>query len=183
MADQIKILSLGWGIQSWTIAAMVALEELPLIDFVIHSDTTWELERTYLFANKWTTWLEERGVKVVTVASEATRGIVKDEWAGTFIPAFTIGPDGSRGQLRRQCTGRWKITPMRRYISDYLKDREIKKTKGIVEQWLGITVDEFHRAKDSDVQYIKHKFPLIDKKMTRFDCIEWLKKNNLPNPG
>ena len=180
---KLKVISLGWGIQSWTLAAMVALGELEPIDFAIHSDTTWELKSTYDFAEKWTPWLEEKGVRVVTVSSESTQGMVSDEWAGTFVPAFTIGPNGSRGQLRRQCTGRWKIQPMRRYISSTLEKTNLKKHEGTVDQWLGITVDEWHRAKDSDVKYIKHKFPLIDKKMSRNDCIEWLKKNSLPNPG
>ena len=36
---EITYLSLGWGVQSWTIAAMAALEELPPIDLAIHADT------------------------------------------------------------------------------------------------------------------------------------------------
>lgn len=178
----LKVISLGWGVQSWALAAMVALGELEPVDFAIHSDTTWEREETYKFAKRWTPWLQDRGVKVITVASEATRGQIKDEWAGTFVPAFTVGPDGSRGQLRRQCTGRWKITPMRRHIASYLNEKGLKKTPGVVEQWLGITLDEWHRAKDSDVRYIHHQFPLLDLRMKRSDCISWLKKNNLGIP-
>ena len=36
---EITYLSLGWGVQSWTIAAMAALGELPPIDLAIHADT------------------------------------------------------------------------------------------------------------------------------------------------
>ena len=50
----ITYLSLGWGIQSWTIAAMVALGKLPMIDFAIHSDTGHEAQGTYQHARKWT---------------------------------------------------------------------------------------------------------------------------------
>lgn len=178
----IRIISLGWGIQSWTLAAMAALGEIDPVEFVIHSDTTWEKEDTYKFAEKWTSWLEDKGVKVITVVSNVARGVVKDEWSGTFIPAFTLSDTGSRGQLRRQCTGRWKIVPMRRYISLYLKERGIKKNPGIIHQMLGITTDEWHRAKDSDVKYIINKFPLLDMNMNRYNCVTWLRKNNLDVP-
>ena len=63
----IKVLSLGWGVQSWTLAAMSALGELEPVDFAVHADTTWECKQTYEFAERWTFWLEECGVKVVTV--------------------------------------------------------------------------------------------------------------------
>lgn len=211
--NKLTVISLGWGVQSWTLAAMSALEELPPVDFAIHSDTTWERQSTYEFAAQWTPWLAERGVNVVTVNDQDVAGAVVDQWGGTFIPAYTLTPasihdghtwevneetdetewvfdpdlvgttvTGKNGQLRRQCTNRWKITPMRRQIAAELDRRGLSKTPGIVQQWLGITLDEWRRAKDSDVQYIKHVFPLLDRKMTRGDCIAWLAKNGLPAP-
>lgn len=38
-AATLKVLSLGWGVQSWTLAAMVALKELPPVDYAVHADT------------------------------------------------------------------------------------------------------------------------------------------------
>ncbi len=173
-------LSLGWGVQSWTLAAMVALGELPPVDAAIHSDTGWERESTYQFSGAWTPWLESHGVKVVTVSNrEQSRRV---ETHKTDIPAFTVGKSAKGGQLRRQCTDRWKITPMRRWISQQLQTNGIAKKPGTVEQWLGITQDEWHRAKDSNVKYISHKYPLLEKGMSRTDCLQWLATNNLPSP-
>ncbi len=172
-------ISLGWGVQSWTLAAMVALGELPSVDAAIHSDTGWERQSTYEFAATWTPWLESRGVPVVTVHDKKPATVATNQ---TDIPAFTAGTSAKGGQLRRQCTGDWKIKPMRRYISQQLSQVGAQKTPGIVEQWLGITQDEWHRAKDSDVAYITHKYPLLDRNMTRANCITWLQKNNLPAP-
>lgn len=62
-----KIISLGWGIQSFTLAAMSALGDLEKVDYAVHSDTTHERSATYEFAIKWTGWLVEKGIKVVTV--------------------------------------------------------------------------------------------------------------------
>jgi len=57
-----KVLSLGWGVQSFALAAMSALGVLPKVDAAMH-----ERAETYAFAEKWTPWLEKRGVKVMTV--------------------------------------------------------------------------------------------------------------------
>lgn len=169
-------LSMGWGLQSWTLAAMSALGELPKVDVAVHSDTTHEREATYTFAAEWTPWLEQRGVKVVTVHNQARGGT--DAVIGgskTPIPAHTINA-GKDGRINRQCTSDWKIQPIRRYLQAHRQGQP-------VELWLGITVDEWHRAKDADVQYITHKFPLLEMGMSRQDCITWLDAKGLPSPG
>jgi len=196
---KLTIISLGWGVQSWALAAMSALGDLPPVDFAVHSDTAWEMKATYEFAQDWTSWLEDHGVKVVTVNGK------KAQWVSggsRMLPTYTINPPVSKlnngknkimipantatvngGQLRRQCTQRWKIAPVRRCVSQWLKDRDLKKSPGIVEQWLGITTDEWHRAKDSQVKYITHRYPLLDLGMSRDDCLTWLARHNLPSPG
>lgn len=168
--------SLGWGVQSWTIVAMSALGELPRVDVAIHSDTQHERQATYEFADTWTTWLMAHGVKVATVYNMGRGGtdvvIVGNE---TPIPAYTKGIGGT-GVIRRQCTNSWKIQPIRRYLQAHRQGQP-------VELWLGISTDEFHRAKDADVAYITHKFPLIELGMSRADCLAWLEAHGLPSPG
>jgi hypothetical protein len=179
-----KILSMGWGIQTWTLAAMMALDEHPRADFLVFADTHHEGQGTYAFARKWTPWLGERGLTVVTVEGKQTEAPRMD-WgkAGAImVPAFTIDADGHRGQVRRQCTGDWKIAPIRRWIRAEMGRRGIKAVPGAVESWQGISWDEFQRMRTSDVQYISHVFPLIDLKMTRRDCITWLGLHGLPVP-
>lgn len=172
-----KIISLGWGVQSFTLAAMSALGELPKVDYAIHANTTHESQLTYEFAKKWTPWLEERGVKIITVKPSHSDPV--DNGYGTQDPPFyTLNQRGESGQGKRQCTTQWKITPMRKYISSTVP----LKTPGIVEQWIGISLDEFKRMKDSDVKYIKHIWPLIDLHMTRNDCMKWLSSHKLEIP-
>jgi hypothetical protein len=171
-----KVLSLGWGVQSFTLAAMVALGELEPIDYAIHADTTHESQLTYAFARKWTPWLEERGVKVVTVREErATQELGKDS-IQTHLPVYTMSDKGVEGQALRSCTGRWKIAPMRRW---YQTNRNGER----IEQLIGISLDEAQRMRDSDVQYISNIYPLIDKRMRRGDCINWLEYNVLEIPA
>jgi len=171
--EPMKILSLGWGVQSFTLAAMVALGELEPIDVALHADTTHEANGTYNFARNLTSWLEARGVNVVTVSDAQPLAIIGS--AKTDIPAFTVTGSRSGGMLRRQCTGSWKIAPMRKWLQAHRECRP-------VEQWIGISLDEVQRMKDSDVKYITHRWPLIEKRMTRNDCITWLNRHRLPIP-
>jgi len=184
MTAEIKMISLGWGVQSWTLAAMVALGELEPVDFAMHSDTGHEMSYTYEFAIQWTPWLEDHGVKVITVTGDYP---VVNQWNQTYIPAFTYhyGSDGqrSKSQLKRMCTGNWKILPMRRVLRDMMKEREIKVLPGTIEQWMGITYDEVFRAKESDAKYLKSRFPFLEMKWTRQHCMNWLMDHKLPMPG
>jgi hypothetical protein len=169
-------LSLGWGVQSWTLAAMSALGELPKVDVAIHSDTQHERQATYEFAALWTPWLAERGIKVATVVNDGREGTDVVIGGGKIpIPAHTTSSKGD-GRIRRQCTGAWKIRPIRRYLQAHRQGTH-------VELWLGITTDEFQRAKDSDVSYITHRYPLLELGMSRADCLTWLAAHDRPSPG
>lgn len=162
-----RIISLGWGTQSFTLAAMVALGELPPVDAAVHSDTTHERAATYEFAERWTLWLEERGVRVVTVKAPDTELV--DRWGGVMIPAYTDG------LIRRQCTLHWKIKPVKRWLQANRKGEK-------VEQLIGISLDEFQRMKPARVKYIENVWPLVDLKMTRHDCKLWLQARGLEIP-
>lgn len=48
--------------------------------------------------------------------------------------------------------------------------------------WMGISYDEIQRMKDARVHWIKHTFPLIDRKITRQQCLEYYDKLKLERP-
>lgn len=170
-------LSLGWGVQSFGLAAMSALGELPKVDVAIHADTTHEREATYRFAERWTPWLEEHGVKVVAVQPAARAAVAyptrKETWA-VNIPAFTKSPD-SDGQIKRQCTGTWKLRPIRKWL-------QARRAGHPVEMWLGITTDEIGRVKPSDVGYVTNRWPFIERRWRRSDVMAWLGRHDLEIP-
>lgn len=188
MKTQLTVLSLGWGVQSWTLAAMSALGALPPIDYAIHADTTWERDATYKFAEQWTPWLEEHGVRVITVqakhAHELIRKGAKSGQEYILMPAFMQDDlTGERGVVRRQCTGDWKIDPQDKRVNAILRELGIKKSAGVVEKWLGISMDEWRRAKDSKLDHVTHRYPLLEKRMTRMDCVTWLRQNDIAVPA
>lgn len=177
----LKVLSMGWGVQSWTMAAMIALGELPPVDFIVHSDTGWERKSTYEFANQWGDWLKERGQNLVTLAPPPRSARVLEDNKIVSIPAYTLSNMGV-GQLKRQCTSDWKVDPIKRFVRSVLKERGLKASLNSVEMQLGITTDEFVRAKDSRTGYIKNSYPLLDANMSRNDCVSWLESKGLPVP-
>ncbi len=169
-----KVLSLGWGVQSFTLAAMSALGEIERVDVALHSDTLHESYLTYQYAERMSTWLAERGVKVVTVKNPVNWDARLKE-GQIFLPAYSLSEKGKKGSLLRTCTHRWKIVPMRRWL-------QVNRHGQRIEQWLGISTDEALRMKPSDVKYIENRFPLIELGMSRKDCVTWLENHGLEIP-
>ncbi len=172
-----KIISLGWGTQSFGLAAMSAMGILPKVDFCVFADTTHERKSTYEFAEKYTPWLEDRGVKVVTVKPGNADPI---QYGMVMIPARTDSENG--GLLRRQCTSNWKISPIRKYLQSV-------RNKEPIELWMGITLDEVQRMKPSDVKYITNRWPFLESELwgghsiRRSDVVKWLKENGFDIPS
>ena len=181
---EITFLSLGWGVQSWTLAAMIALGELPGVELAIHADTGHEAAGTYEHAHRWTPWLEERGLRVVTVHPQLKDAVKfnRDDSASIYIPAHTLSREDTtnrEGQLNRQCTQYWKIRPIRTHLRSLLPKRP---RQDAVDCWQGISLDEFTRMRTSDVGYIRNVYPLVDLRMTRMDCVQWLQNRGLEVP-
>lgn len=164
-----RVISLGWGVQSTTLAVMAALGDIDPVDVIIHADTTHERAATYEYAAYLTPWLEERGVRVVTVKADET-GVINRK-GGVMIPAYI--EDG--GVFDRQCTSDWKVAPIRRWL-------QTNRNKGPVDMLLGISLDEYRRIKPSGVKYITNHYPLIDKRMTRQDCRMYLARAGVRTP-
>lgn len=171
---RLNAISLGWGVQSFTLAVMSALGDLPPVDVAIHADTTHEAGGTYEFAARWTPWLEEHDVRVVTVRP-INALICKDREGGEIMIPARMDTGGSRGKFHRQCTHEWKRVPMRRWL-------QANRARRPVEQWLGISMDEIQRMKDSDVKYITNRWPLIEKRMTRQNCVRYLEQHDIEVP-
>jgi len=48
--------------------------------------------------------------------------------------------------------------------------------------WMGFSLDEFGRMKDSGVKWIEHVYPLIDLRLRRSDCRKLILDAGLPEP-
>jgi hypothetical protein len=102
-------------------------------------------------------------------------------WAA--IPAFTKLKDGAAGPLRRQCTREYKIEVIQKAIRRLLGYEPGQHMKHRVICYQGISLDEAAmRANPSREPWCENRFPLIDLRMRREDCIRFFELNNLLVP-
>lgn len=174
----LQVLSLGWGVQSFTLAVMSALGYLEEPDMIIHSETGFESIDTKSFKEKWTPFLESYGLKVTNIKPDIS--IMSKSNNTPYIPAYSDYRKG--GQLVRGCSNLWKVLPIKRTIREEIKKRKMKLLPGTVKLWLGITTDEKRRAKPYSVKYIESRFPLLELGMSRKDCINFLELKNIDIP-
>ena len=86
-----------------------------------------------------------------------------------------------KGMMPRMCTMDFKIKPVIRKIREICKiPRGCKEVRVI--QWIGISRDEYLRGKPSQVPWIVNRWPLLELKMTRQDCLDYWTERGLPNP-
>lgn len=184
MSEPLRIEALGAGVQSTTVALMSRDGELPRLDACIFADTGWEPRAVYAHLDWLQGELERAGIPVYRVSAGNIRDRALASAAGERtdypgLPFHLSGLDGKPGMLRRQCTSRFKIQPIRQKIGELIGS---DKKPGAVEQWFGISLDEIQRMRDSDVAYIVHRYPLVDARMTRHDCLRWLETHGYPQP-
>ena len=87
------------------------------------------------------------------------------------------------GMIRRQCTGDYKIVPIRRKVRELLGIARRRSPKSpVAEQWIGISLDEALRMKPSFETWQVNRWPLIERGMTRYDCLRWLERHHYPLP-
>ncbi len=87
------------------------------------------------------------------------------------------------GMIRRQCTADYKIVPIRRKVRELLGIAGRRSpTPPAAEQWIGISLDEAVRIKPSFEHWQINRWPLIERGMTRLDCLRWLERHGYPPP-
>jgi hypothetical protein len=188
MNEPIHIISLGAGVQSSTMALMAAKGEItPMPVAAIFADTMHEPSSVY----EWLGWLEKQlPFPVITVRKgdlkEAVLRVRVSKKTGlTYmkpnIPAFMLRANGKRGRMTRHCTLDYKIVMIRRKAREYWRE-QYKKLRQPITMWIGISSDEVSRMKDSVVPWIINRHPFIETETSRQDCLDWMKKNNLPEP-
>ncbi|MFE6186473.1 hypothetical protein ACFQ6U_18820 [Streptomyces sp. NPDC056465] len=183
----LRILSLGAGVQSTTIALLAAAHVLPPLDAAIFADTGWETEEVYAHLDRLETEVfKPSGTPLYRVSAGHIRNDALNP-ARRFasMPLHIRNPDGGDGLLRRQCTEQYKLHPLKRKVRELLGyPHPYTVPRGLyAETWIGISRDEFHRARDADVQYLSSAFPLLylpgaaDGRggWTREDCLRYLR--------
>lgn len=177
----LRVISLGAGVQSTTMALMAAHGEIgPMPDCAIFADTQWEPQHVYDHL----AWLEKAlpfavyRVTAGNIRQNASNGINITGHSYQDIPWHS-----SKGLGRRQCTYKYKIEPIAKKQRDLLGYRPRQRIPdGSVEVWIGISTDEIPRMKDPRNKWQRNRWPLIEAGMSRQECLKWMRDNGYPTP-
>ena len=178
-----KVISLGMGVQSTAMYMMSSKNIIERADHAVFADPGAELPRTYEILEFLQDWASlNDGIPIhVTNEKNLLQDIMKAQysrgvrWAS--IPAFTE----SGGMIMRQCTGEYKINPVIQKVRE-LHGLKRKQKMPQTEMWLGITMDEIQRMKESQLARIDYVYPLIEQRMTRGDCLKIFERFEFPVP-
>lgn len=187
-----NFLSLGAGVQSSALALMAAHGEVvPVPTAAIFADVGAEPESVYRWLDELERLIQEAPnpfpvirVKHGNLERDALQVRTSKSGKKYFkvsIPFFTEDEIGNSGPTPRQCTQDYKINPIR---------KEMRKLAGIkrgqkeitATSWIGISLDEIERMKDSRDLWCVHRWPLIEKRMTRLECLAWMQRRGYPMP-
>ncbi|MGW5053982.1 hypothetical protein [Actinokineospora sp. NPDC004072] len=173
----LRLLSLGAGVQSTTVLLLACEGVIPPFDIALFADTGWEPRAVYANLDRLAAHAGRHGIPVRRVSGGNIRADALDpRHRFVSMPLHTLNPDGSRGLARRQCTSEYKIIPLKKAARELLGYPHPRRVpRGVyAEQAIGISTDEFHRAKDSGLRFLRNVFPLIDLGFDRARCVEFL---------
>ncbi len=176
LKEPTRYISLGGGVQS-TALVLMAVDGMfgKVPSAALFADLEWERAGFYEHMEK----LEEAVAPfpIVSLKPGNIRALTtQDEVRWASIPLFTRNEAGKPAQLPRQCSYEYKIMPIRKWVKSRLEERSRVPRPNSVEMWLGISTDEAHRMKPSTVNYIYHRYPLVEYGISRDDCSRYLEE-------
>ena len=155
------VLSFGGGVNSIALMIVLLREGLPL-DEAVFADTGGEVPETYEYLDIAREYLADYEVHL-TIVSKRGRSLYETAWDRRVFPSA----------IWRWSTRDYKVTPIQRHY---------RTLNAHVNQYLAIAWDEIHRMKDSRVDYVTNLYPLIDRRLTRADCVTIIEEAGLPIP-
>lgn len=168
-----RCISLGAGTQSTAMVYMACRGELPMPDAAIFADTQREPDWVYETLER----TREDCGDIVDIYRVTEGDLLEDATSGerfASLPLFTKDESGKVSMLRRQCTREYKIAAVKRKIRELAGLHKHVPPENSAEIWLGISMDEIGRMKDSPTRWTKNRWPLIELRMTRQDCERWM---------
>ena len=169
--EPFEYLSFGGGPPSLALLILNAWGEVtPKAQAVVWADTGWEKQETNRLVPQYEAWAGENGMEWINAQSKdgPLQGYVRDR--SVPIPVHTEGGIG-----HRRCTDKWKIAPIEQELHRRYGDRPL------IAQ-LGLHYGEVMRMRDPRVKRNRNRWPLVEKKLGRQECIEIVQMAGLEVP-
>ena len=159
----------------------------PMPDCAIFADTQWEPAAVY----KQLFWLVMQQLPFPVYIVSAgniredllVRRSARTKQRFVTVPAYLRNGDQD-GIGRRECTSHYKVEPINKRLREMLGYEPRQRIPAdAVELWVGISVDEVIRATLSRTSWQVKRFPLLEARMNRGDCVAWLTRHGYPVPA
>lgn len=178
--EPVNVFSFGGGVQSMACLVLAAQKKIDASLFLFaNTGDDAENPGTLKYLKEYAIpYAEQHGIELREIQKTDKQGnkvslyqkLMSKPTSGN-LPFYL---SGNGMPSRRRCTMDFKIDVVRKEIKT-LKQASTKVS-------MGISTDEFHRAKDSPVKEIEHQYPLLDKKISRFECGNIIRDAGLPVP-
>lgn len=178
--NKLNVISLGAGKQSSYMLLNALDGKYEIIpDFAIISDTGCEPDYVYSYLDWLESYVKEKydfDIVRVTAGDIMSDTIAYLNGERQRVANLPLRLGGSGGLIMRQCTNDYKIAPLRKYLQSVRDGRKVRL-------WIGISLDEIERIRTSNIKYVENYYPLIEKRITIDEIINWFKVNNIREPG
>jgi hypothetical protein len=187
--NRTQVFSYGGGVQSVAVCALIIQGRLPKPDYIVISDTGYEKGTTWEYMDNVTSpALAKVGLKIDRIkrTEYSKYDVVSTSNTGRYdvLPPVYIRRTGLVSKLPGHCSGEWKRNSIRRW----LREQGVRAC----DLWLGISLDEKKRVRESTVQWVRNVYPLIsaatpnfkgaELNLTRADCLSVVHDMGWPTP-
>lgn len=175
---RIEAWSSGGGTQSCAIAVLIAQGILKKPDVAVMVDTEREASEVFEYHEKYIKpLLSGAGVELQIIRKSAYEkcDIFSRDGESTLPGYFTTySGSAERGKQPGRCSNYWKRRVFERHVNKCFPGSRFNV-------WMGMSTDELRRVKVVEGKWQK-KYPLIDLRLSRDDCISIVEKAGLPTP-
>lgn len=185
--ETLDILSYGAGTPSTTLALMACenvlcgppypYPQVPIYDAVIFCDLHGEPSWVYCQAAFTASACGKAGIPFYTLEADLHGDFLQNFGRRHIasIPFWTLGEDGKKGKMPRQCTYDYKIKVIERFVRRDLlgykpRQRTLAPDVHAHRMHMGIMWEERRRAKPSKLTLFENRYPLVEMGWTRPMC-------------
>ncbi len=162
----LRVLSLGAGVQSSTLLFKMIHGEIEPPDVIIFSDTGNEPQQVYEWLEFLKTEIAKTKIPFHIVRNTDNTGNIVDDYKAesgrhALIPLHIRRNDDTLGLARRTCTSEYKIKPLQTWLREdfdvvYLRSKH-------KEMVMGISFYELNMVKKAHIQWQVNCYTLVDK--------------------
>jgi hypothetical protein len=147
------------------------------VDVILFADTGGERPETYQYVRIFSDWLVLNGYPPITVVKKGGRQETLEEncLRLSMLPSLAYGFKG--------CSHKYKIEPQEKFCNNSPQARVAWSAGQKVVKIIGYDMDEPHRAAIPEDKKYRYRYPLLEWKWGRDECVDAISQAGLPQPG